>query len=217
MFYRMQGFVSARTRAQLLDVLLSAQIAVLALEVLAWLIVLVVGEGGLSRVLVRGAGRADPFTAVLLLVATVVFALWARRVAANVPALGLYRRRVSAGSAVVLTLLPVVNLVAVPLVGRALWLDSDALPPAGQRADRVTGVWIAALSLSVIAAAASNGLEWLHLRAFAALQAVSTAAWLAAGAMCLTVVRAVQARQDARELDLELRAAVPAPTADRLR
>lgn len=210
----MQRFASARGRAQLFDVLVAAQLALSGLELVAWLVAALSGNGNLIHVLNRGRTTIGAFEAVLFVFATVVLAAWAFRVLANLPALGVARRRLDPDSALVLILVPIVNFVAAPLVARAVWLDTDPTPPARGRLRNVLIAWYGGFALSLAAVAELRGAVG---RGLALVEMLGEAGWLLAGAACLVAVRAVQRRQDEQWNDGELKRAVPQPAADGLR
>jgi hypothetical protein len=198
----MSGYVSARPRAQLVDVLLAAQIALYALRVAGGLVVAVAPDGELGRMLARGARLSTPFLLVLFIGCAIALLFWLDRAARNLPSLraSLGARTTIAPEHVVgVFFAPLVNLVAVPYVVRHVWLASDPTPP---RRRWLVGGWWASFLM------AACGL-WLS---------APGALLMLLSAMCLlAIVRDTQQRQDEQTLDEELRRAVPAPTADALR
>lgn len=188
----MHRYVSGRTRAQLVDVLLAAQIAIYALRVAGGLFVLVAPDGELGRMLTRGARLSQPFLLVLFIATAIAFLFWLDRAARNLPALGA-QKPIAPEHVVGVFFAPVVNLFAIPHVVRHVWYGSDPTPPARP--------WLLIAWWPSLLAAIFLG---------APLMLLSAAALIA-------VVRDVQRRQDEQFLDDELRRAVPLPTADALR
>ncbi len=113
----MQGYVSARTRAQLVDVLLAAQIALYALRVAGAVVIGVAPHGELGRTLARGARLSQPFLLVLFVATAAALFWWLDRAKRNLGALGVDQR---------------VQLLALPQVVRHVWLASDPTPPGRQ-------------------------------------------------------------------------------------
>jgi hypothetical protein len=192
------AYVSARSRAQLVDVLLAAQLSLYALRVAGALVIALAPFGELGRMLTRGARLSTPFLLVLFIADAIALLFWLDRAARNLPSLGA-KRAIAPEHVVGVFFAPLVNLVAVPYVVRHVWLASDPTPP---RRGWLVGAWWA----SFIAAAAVGFGSGLG----AALM-VSSAACL------LGVVRDTQRRQDEQSFDDELRRAVPVPAADALR
>jgi hypothetical protein len=209
-----QRFVSVRGRAQLLDVLVAAQLALTAVQLVAWATAALVGNGALIHMLNRGRVAVATFESLLFVSATVLFAAWAFGVLANLPPLGIERRRMDPDTALVLSLVPLVNFVAVPLVARAAWLDTDPTPPVRGRVRAVLIAWYVGFALSLMAVKLLRGQIGRDL---ALVEMLGAAGWLLAGVACITAVRAVQRRQDEQWNDGELRRAVPQPTAEALR
>ncbi|MGZ3408093.1 MAG: DUF4328 domain-containing protein [Polyangia bacterium] len=195
----MSGYVSARPRAQLVDVLLAAQIALYALRVAGGVVVAVAPDGELGRMLERGARLSVPFLLVLFIAATIALLFWLDRAARNLPSLGA-RTTIAPEHVVGVFFAPLVNLAAVPYVLRHVWLASDPTPP--RRGWLVAGWW------ATLLLAGAGGL-WAS--------AFGAALMLASAACLLGIVRDTQRRQDEQILDEELRRAVPLPTADALR
>jgi hypothetical protein len=210
----MRGYVSARGRAELLDTLLAAQVALLALHTAGWLLIAVVGHGDLVRTVERGARVSRPILQALFVVGQIVFGAWAFRVCSNLTSLDSWRRRLQPDTAVVLSLVPVLSVVGVPLVARALWLDSDPTPPPAGRVRRTLALWWVALAVAGVCNQLKDDEGGV---ARALLSASASAAWLVAALVCLVVVRQVQHRQDEQALDFERRRAAPTPTAAALR
>jgi hypothetical protein len=194
----MPGYVSARPRAQLIDVLLAAQIALYALRVLGALYFGVAPEGGLSDMLRRGAQISAPFLVVLFIATAISMLLWLDRAARNLPALGA-RNPIAPEHVVGVFFAPVMNLVAIPHVVYHVWATSDPTPP--RRGWLIIGWWP---TLLVGAMAHERPL-------------VSAALLLGSALSLLAIVRDAQRRQDEQFRDEELRRAVPQPTADALR
>jgi hypothetical protein len=213
----MRAYRSARGVQQTVDALLAAQIALLGLRVLGWIVVTIAGASELSRMVVRGVALSSPFLVALFLATTVAFLAWVYRAAANLPALGVASRPLEPGLAVALFFVPLGNLFAAPWVLHALWAGSDPTPPPERRSRLLLTGWALALALAYLAAATVADPRWGGARTAAAWALLSPALSLVAALACLTIVRAVQARQDAQWEDLEQRRAVPAPLADRLR
>jgi hypothetical protein len=189
----MHRYVSARARAELVDVLLAAQLAVYALRVAGALFLLVSPYGELARMLTRGARLSQPFLLVLFIATAIAFLFWLDRAARNLPALGA-REPIASEHVVGVFFAPLVNLVAIPYVVRHVWHGSDPTPPA--RAWLLFAWWPPLL---------------LALLAFGA------PLMLVSGAALIAIVRDTQRRQDEQFADDELRRAVPLPTADALR
>ena len=205
----MSGYVSARPRAQLVDVLLAAQIALYALRVAGGLVVAVAPDGELGRMLARGARLSTPFLLVLFIGCAIALLFWLDRAARNLlplrasasPSLGA-RTTIAAEHVVGVFFAPLVNLVAIPYVVRHVWLASDPTPPSDARRRWLLGGWWPTVLL-----AASGLLP----------PALGAALMLTSSACLLAIVRDTQRRQDEQSLDEELRRAVPLPTADALR
>lgn len=189
----MHRYVSARARAQLVDVLLAAQIAIYSLRVAGSLFLLVAPDGELGRMLTRGARLSQPFLLVLFIATAIAFLFWLDRAARNLPAIGA-DEPIAPEHVVGVFFAPVVNLVAIPYVVRQVWYASDPTPPA--RPWLIFAWWPPLLC---------------GLLAFGAPLLLLSAAAL------IAIVRDVQRRQDEQFLDDELRRAVPLPTADALR
>lgn len=194
----MARYVSARTRAELVDVLLAAQIALYALRFAGALVLLVAPEGDLATMLTRGARLSQPFLLVLFVATAIAFLFWLDRAARNLQALGA-RKAIASEHVVGVFFAPVVNLVAIPYVVRHVWYASDPTPPA--RRWLLAGWWASLL----VGALGLTTTLW-------------SAPLFLVSAVCLVgVVRDVQRRQDEQFLDDERRRAMPLPTADALR
>jgi hypothetical protein len=197
----MHEYVSARPRAQLVDVLLAAQIALYALRVAGAAYLGVGGGGGLGIMLARGERMSQPFLLLLFVATAIAFLVWLDRAARNLPSLGAAdgRKPIAAEHLVGVFFAPIVNLFAAPYVVYHVWWASDPTPP--RRGWLVLTWWP-----PLIAA-------WVTL----AGPFVSGALLLASALSLVAIVRDVQRRQDEQFLDEERRRAVPAPTADALR
>ena len=194
----MRGYVSARARAQLVDVLLAAQIAILSLRVVGALWVAVAPDGDVGRMLARGARLSQPFLLVLFIATAIAFLFWLDGAARNLPSLGV-RGWIAAEHVVGVFFAPVVNLFAVPHVVRHVWWSSDPTPPAR---GWLLWLWWPPLIAGVLTLG---------------IPLVSAPLLLVSAASLVGIVRDVQRRQDEVYLDDERRRAVPAPTADALR
>lgn len=205
----MQPYVSARGRAQLVDVLLASQIALYTLRVAGAAYLSVAPEGALAVTLARGERLAQPFLLVLFIATAIAFLLWLDRTARNLPSLVVppaaadasasARKPIAPEHVVGVFFAPFVNLFAVPYVVRHVWLASDPTPP--RRGWLVLGWWLPLVC-------AWPAMSW----------PLVSAALLMVSALCLVViVRDVQRRQDEQFLDEERRRLVPLPTADALR
>ncbi len=194
----MRGYISARARAQLVDVLLAAQIAIYSLRVGGALYLAVAPEGDLGLMLARGARMSQPFLLVLFLATAIAFLFWLDRAARNLPSLGA-RAAIPPEHVVGVFFAPVVNLFAIPHVVRHVWRASDPTPPA--RAWLLYGWW-----LPLVLGCATL-----------ALPLVSAPLMLASAVCLVGIVRDAQRRQDEQFFDDERRRAVPLPTADALR
>ena len=212
----MRAYRSARELQQTVDVLLAAQIALLGLRVLGWIVVTIGGASELSHTIVRGVALSSPFLVLLFAATAVALLAWVYRAAANLPALGA-GERLAPWLAVALLVVPVANLAAAPWVLHTLWVASDPTPPPARRSQALVRGWAAALGLSLAAGLMVGDPRWDGLRTVAAWSLAQAALALAAAAACLAILRAVQRRQDEQWLDLERRRAVPEPAADRLR
>jgi hypothetical protein len=104
--------------------------------------------------------------------------------------------------------------VAVPLVARAAWLETDPTPPVRGRMRAVLWAWYGGFAVALVAIKLLRGQIG---RGLALVEVLGGIGWLVAGLACLTAVRAIQRRQDEQFADAELRRAVPAPTAEGLR
>jgi cytochrome bd-type quinol oxidase subunit 2 len=190
----MPSYVSARSRAQLVDVLLAAQIALYALRVAGALFLVVAPNGELAQMLARGARLSQPFLLILFIATAIAFLFWLDRAARNLPSLGA-GKAIAAEHIVGIFFAPLVNLCAIPYVVWHVWQGSDPTPPA--RRWLLAGWWPSLL-----------------LGALGITVTLWSAPLFLVSAMCLVgIVRDVQRRQDEQFLDDELRRAVPRPTA----
>ena len=194
----MGRYVSARARAQLVDVLLAAQVALYALRFFGALFVTVAPDGDLGMMLARGARLSQPFLLVLFIATAIAFLFWLDRAARNLPALGA-ASPIAPEHVVGIFFAPVVNLVGIPYVLKHVWYGSDPTPPA--RSWLLVAWWPPFL------------FAWLTLGS----PIVSAPLMLVSAAALIALVRDVQRRQDEQFRDDELRRAVPDPTADALR
>ena len=195
----MREYVSARARAQLVDVLLAAQVALYALRAAGAAYLGVESEGGLAMTLARGERMSQPFLLLLFIATAIAFLFWLDRAARNLPSLTQTRNPLAAEHVVGVFFAPVINLFAAPYVLYHVWLASDPTPP--RRGWLVLAWWPPLI-------AAWLTLDW---------PLVSSALLLASALSLVAIVRDVQRRQDEQFLDEELRRAVPLPTADSLR
>jgi hypothetical protein len=206
----MPSYVSARGRAQLVEVLLAVQLALWSLRLGGWVVAALAPRSQLAGLLVRGAVLSSPIVVLLLVGSALAFLAWLARAASNLPAL----------NGVPLSRWRVARSLVWPAQARRLlwrvWHDSDPTPPAARRARLLWyGTWLplgAAVLLDAYAPHLSLRLEddqWLL-----ALQALC--AVVAAG-MGVPLVRDVQRRQDEQWLDRARRQLEPEPAADRLR
>lgn len=196
----MHEYVSARGRAQLVDVLLAAQIALYALRVGGAAYLGVAPEGALAAMLARGERMSQPFLLVLFIATAIAFLFWLDRAARNLPSLtGTERKPIAPEHVVGVFFAPVVNLFAAPYVVYHVWLTSDPTPP--RRSWLLLAWWPALIAGAVTIRA--------HL--------LSGALLLCSALALVAIVRDVQRRQDEQWLDVERRRAVPQPTADALR
>lgn len=197
----MQGYVSARPRAQLVDVLLAAQIALYSLRAVGAAYVALAPDDSLGMMLARGARMSAPFLLLLFIATTIALLFWLDRAARNLPSLGA-TGAIAAEHVVGVFFAPLVNLVAIPYVVRHVWVASDPTPPTDARRRWLLAGW------------------WppVVVAAFGVLPAAFGAALMLTSAACLlTIVRDTQRRQDEQSFDEELRRAVPVPTAEGLR
>jgi hypothetical protein len=195
----MRGYLSAKARAQLVDVLLAAQIAILSLRVVGALYLTVAPpDGDFALMMARGARLSQPFLLVLFIATAIAFLFWLDGAARNLPSLGA-RGAIAAEHVVGVFFAPVVNLFAIPHVVRHVWRSSDPTPPA--RAWLLWGWWP-----SFLLAVPTLGVPM-----------VSAPLMLVSAACLVGIVRDVQRRQDEQFLDDERRRAAPLPTADALR
>jgi uncharacterized protein DUF4328 len=199
----MRSYVTAQARAQTVDVLLAAQVALLSLRVLGFIYVALAGESELSRMFLRGARLSAPFLLVLFIGAAIAFFLWLDRATRNLTALGA-TRPIEPEHAVGAFLVPVVNVFVVPWVVRRLWLQSDPTPPPRGRDWMLLAAWWPTLLLSLLLQPLGVPLVVDGLR-------------LVAGLALLAIVRDIQRRQDEQWIDGERRRAVPQPSAEALR
>jgi len=193
------GYVSSRSRAQLVDVLLAAQIAILSLRVVGALYLAVATpQGAFAMMLARGAQLSQPFLLVLFIATAVAFLLWLDRAARNLPSLRA-RLAIAPEHVVGVFFAPLVNLVAVPYVVRHVWRASDPTPPAR---GWLWAAWWPPFVGAVLLLGESI---------------VSAPLLLVSAAALVAIVRDVQRRQDGTAADLDQRRAVPEPSADSLR
>lgn len=193
----MAPYASARSRAQVVDVLLAAQLALWALRALGGFATALVPESGLGMMFARGAPMSAPFLLVLFIATAIALLFWVDRSARNLPSLGA-PKAIASEHAVGVFFAPLFNLVAIPYVVHHVWMGSDPTPP-GRR-------WLI--------------LTWWPslLLAFAAQQALVTSLLMVVSAASLTaIVRDTQRRQDEQHLDDLLRSDLPLPTGNSLR
>jgi hypothetical protein len=191
-------------------------------DVIAWLVVAVSTDLH-TRILASHAGLASGrFGFLVYVVALVVFFVWVHRATGNVSALGSPSVRFTPGAAVWSFLIPIVNLWQSHQVMAWLWSESQPGPLENEHTlERTTtlvnwwwGVYLFStvgslfLVFTVRPGDPSGGAMRL---------CVICLARLLSGTLFLWVVRATQRRQEEQWRDVELRAAVPAPTADVLR
>jgi Domain of unknown function (DUF4328) len=194
----MQGYESARPRAQFVDVLLAAQIALYALRVTGAAYLRVAPDGGLAPMLARGERVSLPFLLVLFFATAIAFLFWLDRAARNLPALGA-DKPIAPAHVVGLFFAPIVNFIGIPYVVRLVWYGSD--PTLPRRRWLLPAWWVL-----------------LFEAAFAVGEPLVNAPMMLISAACLlAIVRDVQRRQDEQFLDEERRRAVPLPTAEALR
>ncbi len=193
----MRPYESARTRAQLVDVLLSAQIALYALRLLGALWTAAAPQSPLATMFERGARLSQPFLLVLFIGTAIALLFWIDRSVRNLPSLSA-SEPIAPEHAVGVFFAPPFNLVAIPYVLHHVWRASDPTPP---RRRWLLLTW------------------WLPLVAAFPLDSTFVVAtmMLASAASLVTIVRDTQRRQDEHFRDDELRRAVPLPTADALR
>lgn len=194
----MHGYVSARGRAQLVDVLLAAQIALYALRVAGAAYLGVAPDGGLAMMLARGERMSQPFLLMLFIATAIAFLFWLDRAARNLPSLAA-ANPIAPEHVVGVFFAPVVNLFAAPYVVYHVWRSSDPTPP--QRAWLLLAWWPPLVVASVTLGS----------------PLVSGALLLGAALALVAIVRDVQRRQDEQWLDVERRRNVPQPSADALR
>jgi hypothetical protein len=194
----MDRYVSAWARAQLVDALLAAHLALYALRTAGGVVVGLAPDGELARMLLRGERVSQPFLVLLWIVTAVALLAWIDRAERNLPALA-GPKPIAPTHGVAALFAPIVNLIAIPYVLGHVWLGSDPAPP--RRPWLMVG-WCAPL----VAAA------------FGLLPPPFDAALLCGSAACLLlVVRDTQRRQDEQFIDEQRRRSVPLPTADALR
>ncbi|MCA1665090.1 MAG: DUF4328 domain-containing protein, partial [Myxococcales bacterium] len=180
----MHEYVSARARAQLVDVLLAAQIALYALRVAGAAYLAVDDSGALATMSTRGERMLRPFLLLLFIGTAIAFLSWLYRAARNLPSLtGETCARIAAEHVVGVFFAPLVNLFAAPYVVYDVWLASDPTPP--RRGWLVLAWWP-----PLVAA-------WLTL----AWPLVSGALLLGSALSLVAIVRDVQRRQDEQFLD----------------
>ncbi len=194
----MRSYVSARARAQLVDVLLAAQIALYTLRVAGALFLAVAPDGDFGQMLARGARLSQPFLLVLFVANAIAFLFWLDRAARNLPSLRA-PSPIAPEHVVGVFFAPVVNFIAIPYVVRHVWFGSDPTPPARPW---LLVAWWATLCLGTL------GL---------AMPLWSAPLFLVSAVCLVAIVRDVQRRQDEQFLDDERRRAAPLPTADALR
>ena len=190
----MSGYESARSRAQLVDVLLAAQIALYTLRVAGAAYLRVAPDGGLALMLTRGERMSQPFLLVLFIATAIAFLFWLDRAARNLPGLGV-DKPIAPEHVIGVFFAPIVNFIAIPYVVRHVWYGSDPTRP--RRRWLLPAWWVL-----------------LFQAAFAVGEPLVNAPMMLASAVCLlAIVRDTQRRQDEQILDEELRRAVPLPTA----
>ncbi len=193
----MAPYASARSRAQLVDVLLAAQLALWALRLLGAVWTAVAPHGSFCVMFARGARLSAPFLLVLFIGALIALLFWLDRSARNLPALGA-ERPIASELIVGIFFAPIINLVAIPYAVHHVWLRSDPTPP---RRRWLVLSWWPALILAMVA---SNPI-------------VTAALMLLSAASLAAIVRDTQRRQDEQFLDEVLLSGVPQPSGDTLR
>src|SRR5438067_6523597 len=107
----MQPYGSGRSRAQLVDVLLAAQIALYSLRAAGAAILRIApGDGDFARMLARGERLSQPFLLLLFIATAIAFLFWLDRAARNLPSLNAVAP-IAAEHVVGVFFAPVVNLV----------------------------------------------------------------------------------------------------------
>jgi hypothetical protein len=218
----MRQYRSGRALITALTILVATRLALTTVTLLGWL---VVAEGSATPELQIAAAQvgvgADVVGLLAYLAAIVVFLVWVHRATVNLVALGSSSLRITPAGAVWGFFIPFVNLVQGHQVMATLWTESQPLPLGEHSLRRKTTLvnwwWGLYLFMSVAAWFYPDKIEPGEVRSAALRVCVISLTQLVAGALFLWVVRATQKRQDEQWRDLELRAAMPAPTADVLR
>jgi hypothetical protein len=227
----MDGYRSGRALAIAAIVLVAIQVALDAFGALGFLALRLGSPAGLSIVTSFGTGLAAILSPLLYVTTLVVFMVWVYRAAANLAALGSMNLRFTPSSAVWSFFIPIVNIVQPHQVMSAIWIESQPAVInehgyALRRRATPVSIWWAAIVIGTILtqvlrldlpdlASATESSE--SLQSLVTLGMVESAIWSIAGSLFMYMVWRAQGRQDAQWRDLELRRAVPRPTADVLR
>jgi hypothetical protein len=214
MFNSMRSYVSARSRAQLVEVLLAMQIALWTLRLGGWVVVALAPSRALLALFLRGAALSSPILMLLFVATVVVFAAWLARAAANLPLLTGTRLDPTLVTLAVLT--PGVNFLAVPHVVWRIWRGSDVTPPPQRRVQRIVFALWNPLLLALAIASFGLPRPW-RVEGDAWLLVLQALLALVAAIAAVALVRDVQRRQDEQWVDRERQRMQPQPAADRLR
>jgi hypothetical protein len=202
--------------------LVATRLVLTVVNLIGWL---VVAEGSADwehQVATLGAvGVADGIGFLFFVAAVVVFLVWVHRAIANLRALGSENWRFTPAGAVWGYFIPIVSLWQGHQVMATLWTESQPVPLDEHSLRRKTTLvnwwWGVYLFTSFGAYFAPQTIEPHEVRSAALTVSVIDLTRITAGVLFLCMVRATQRRQEEQWRDLELRAAVPPPTADGLR
>jgi len=223
----MNGYKSGRSLATATTVLVAAQLVLMPVSAVTWLLAAARAAADDPRGMALMAVLAVlPQTLALLcfIAGGIVFLVWVYRSMGNLLALGSTSCRFSPAAAVWSFFIPVVNLWRIYQVMATLWVESQppvinengyALKPKTTLVNWWWGTYLLGVVVSLFVQGTPHTLE--EFRSKALMLSVSTFFQVIIGAQFLWLVRATQRRQDEQWLDLERRAAAPRPSADVLR
>lgn len=222
----MTPYVSARPRARSLRALVAVQIILLTIIDALWLLARsfygVDGRRALDLLhTMQGLAWLDTL---VFFCATYFFLAWVHRATANLPALNdQLPPRFSPGEAVGSFFVPILNLVRGYQIVAAIWTQSqpitDEASYVAARSPALVGWWwgtnVAFGVMTVLRPHHPHGID--GAKAHALWMILSLLLRIVCACFFLAVIGGAQRRQDEQWRDLELRRAVPQPSAEALR